>query len=204
MIKELVLVTSALLTYTTAAWPNGALAQRPAATRVAQAAPRGGQPENRWRYQWHNDRWWYWSHERHWSYFNGRRWVRYDARRPPSGALAGGYRKAPAFDSPPAAPPEPPRTWSAAGDMERETGLTNSFYLEGAGRGLPLGEPLPVLGGPSPLGTGLGPHAGPSGLSEGMSPSMRGPSQTGGGSFGGPTGRSLGAGSAAGGASTPH
>lgn len=163
---------------------------------MVQAASRSGQPANRWRYVWHNDRWWYWTPSEHWSYFDGRRWQSYDPRRPLSGALSAGYRKAPAFESPPAAPPQPPRTWSAEG-VERETGLANSYYLEGGAAsagGMPLGgESLPVLGGPSPT------PAVRSSIGTGTSP----PS-TGGGAFGGPKGSSLGAGSAVGGASSPQ
>lgn len=36
--------------------------------------PRGGRPENRWRYQYHRGRWWYRLPEGGWTYFDGRRW----------------------------------------------------------------------------------------------------------------------------------
>src|SRR5487761_1394908 len=75
---------------------------------AARMAPRSESSENRWRYVWHNDRWWYWTSDERWSYFAGGRWRRYDPRRPPSDALAAGYRKAPALESPPAAAPQPP------------------------------------------------------------------------------------------------
>jgi hypothetical protein len=149
----------------------------------------------------HDERWWYWTTGGSWSVFDGARWVKYDPRRPSSGALAAGYRKAPAFESPPAAAPQPPRNWSAEG-VERETGLANSYYLQGGATtagGLPLGgEPLPVLGGPSATLGGVR-------SSEGAATAaMNRPPNTGGGAFGGPKGGSLGAGSAAGGASTPQ
>lgn len=157
---------------------------------MVKAAPRSGQSANRWRYVRHNDRWWYWTPSHHWSYFDGRRWQSYDSRRPLSGALAAGYRKAPAFESPPAAPPQPPRTWSAEG-VERETGLANS-YLEG-------GQPLPSFG----RSTSVAPRG--VSASEGMeSAAAKSAPSTGSGAFGGPKGGSLGAGSAAGGASSPQ
>ncbi|HET6880390.1 MAG TPA: hypothetical protein VFI31_09560 [Pirellulales bacterium] len=43
-------------------------------------APRGGRPENRWRYRFHRGRWWYWTPGGRWSYFNGRRWIPYSSR----------------------------------------------------------------------------------------------------------------------------
>ncbi|HEX7450248.1 MAG TPA: hypothetical protein VF306_22000 [Pirellulales bacterium] len=196
-----------LLTHT-AAWPAVAVPQaafRPiGATRPAL---RTGRLENRWRYVWHNDRWWYWTRANRWAYFDGREWSSYDPRRPPTDALTFGYRKAPAFERPPAVPPHPPRTL----DLAREPRSAASSELGG--------PPPPVLG--APAGAVLpepdGRRAGVEALS---SPPVGGASRdlgrtnlgrrfgsgaaTGGGGFGGPTGRSLGAGSAAGGASTPQ
>lgn len=45
--------------------------------RVMGAAPRGGRPENRWRYRYYRDQWWYWTKENRWAYFDGRRWRPY-------------------------------------------------------------------------------------------------------------------------------
>lgn len=42
---------------------------------VIAGAPRGGRPENRWRYRYYRGRWWYWTGDRRWSYFDGRRWL---------------------------------------------------------------------------------------------------------------------------------
>lgn len=188
-----------ILCLATAALMAGGTTQSATIPRQVQSGARGGQSENRWRYVWHNDRWWYWMPSQHWSYFGGRRWQKYDPRQPLAGALTAGYRKAPAFESPPAAPPQPPRTWSAEG-VERETGLANSYYLgDGATAGPSLGgEPLPALGGRSVT-------PGDSRASEGTgtAPTKSAPS-VGGGAFGGPKGGSLGAGSAAGGASSPR
>lgn len=49
-------------------------------------APRGGRPENRWRYRFYRGRWWYWTPDRRWSYFNGRLWVPYIRRKRRAGA----------------------------------------------------------------------------------------------------------------------
>lgn len=193
-------------------WPNAATGQTAAPSGSARAVPRGGQSENRWRYVWHNDRWWYWTAEDRWDYFDRRRWRRYDARRPPSDALALGYRRAPAFEKPPAAPPRPPMSLPSEG-IERETGLVDLFDLGGAGQGAGLrfgGGALPSVSGAAPGLGGVGRLGGTGGAvggrvggAGGMS-GGRGTSSTGGGGFGGPTGSSLGAGSAAGGASSPH
>ena len=43
-------------------------------------APRGGRPENAWRYRFHRGRWWYLTPSRRWSYFDGRRWRPYSRR----------------------------------------------------------------------------------------------------------------------------
>lgn len=187
-----------------AVWPNGA------AGRVtgAQSAPRAGQPENRWRYVWHNDRWWYWTAQNRWAYFNGGRWVNYDPRRPSTGALAAGYRRAPAFESPPAVPPRAPRSLPAeaaeadAGlvdlfDLSRQPGTTGSF--EGL---LPTPSRPGALSGSGALGAAGGEIGGRPARATGTG--RGGMGVTGGGGFGGPTGSSLGAGSAAGGASTPQ
>src|SRR5690348_10364561 len=40
----------------------------------ADATPRG-RPENAWRYELFNGRWWYWTPDDHWAFYNGRRWV---------------------------------------------------------------------------------------------------------------------------------
>ncbi|HUY88231.1 MAG TPA: hypothetical protein VMV10_05830 [Pirellulales bacterium] len=185
------------------------MAKQATASRGAPSATHDHQTEGRWRYVWHNDRWWYWTTDERWLFFNGRRWIRYDPRSSSSGALAAGYRKAPAFEKPPAAAPRPPGSWPAAG-AEIETELLESYYLEGRpmpAEGLPLGGESPaVLGG---FGSALGGKAlGPAygGGERTVLPTPGGgiAPRTGGGGFGGPTGSSLGAGSAAGGASTPR
>lgn len=181
-----------------------ALAQSPRPSMANRAAPRAAHRENRWRYVWHNDRWWYWTTDERWSYFDGRRWVEFDARRPASGRLALGYRKAPAFESPPSVPPRPPRSWpgEAAGI---EADLLNPFSPGGAAENTaPLLAPAPSrvrggVGGLETLGRGMAQTVPSSG-----GPKSGGAGATGGGGFGGPTGRSLGAGSAAGGASSPQ
>lgn len=84
-----------------------------------------------------------------------------------------------------------------------ESGLSSTYYFEG-GQAVG-GEPLPVL-----RGFDTTPFAVPSlgGTSdragEPITPIVPRAGRTGGGAFGGPTGKSFGAGSAAGGASTPQ
>lgn len=41
----------------------------------AGAEPPRGAPENAWRYQLYNGRWWYWTPHEQWSFHDGRRWV---------------------------------------------------------------------------------------------------------------------------------
>lgn len=187
------------LLLTAAIWPLAAVAQSPRPGMANRPAPRAAHRENRWRYVWHNDRWWYWTTGERWSYFDGRRWVEFGPRRPPSGSLAAGYRKAAAFESPPAVPPRPPRSWPAEA-AAIEADLLNPFSPGGgaAGNAATLLAPAPSragggLGGLETIGRGIG-----GGRETG------GGGATGGGAFGGPTGRSLGAGSAAGGASSPQ
>lgn len=185
------------------------LAKQAAAPQATHSTTHDRSSEGRWRYVWHNDRWWYWTSDERWLSFNGRRWVKYDPQLPLSGALAAGYRKAPAFTRPPAAAPRPPHSWPAAGP-EIETEMLEAYYLEGRpmpSEGLPLGGESPaVLGGfGSALGgKALGPAYGGGERSVLPTPGGGIAPRTGGGGFGGPTGSSLGAGSAAGGASTPH
>lgn len=205
--KAIVVLASLLSVF--AGVSSRTLAKPTAATHFAQSATQNRRAENRWRYVWHNDRWWHWTADERWLYFNGRRWVKYDPQLPPSGALAAGYRKAPAFTKPPAAAPRPPHSWPAAG-AEIETEMLEAYYLEGRpmpSEGLPLGGESPaVLGGfGSALGgKALGPAYGGGERSVLPTPGGGIGPRTGGGGFGGPTGSSLGAGSAAGGASTPH
>lgn len=66
--------------------PEAALGSRPAPSRKAvrgskraSAGPRGGRPENRWRYQYYNGYWWYWTPNNRWAFFSGRRWIDYDS-----------------------------------------------------------------------------------------------------------------------------
>lgn len=66
--------------------PEAALGSRPARSRGAvrgsrreSAGPRGGRPENRWRYQYYNGYWWYWTANNRWAFFSGRRWIDYDS-----------------------------------------------------------------------------------------------------------------------------
>lgn len=42
--------------------------------RPAAALRPVGAPQNRWRYQYSDGRWWYWTPENRWSYFDGRHW----------------------------------------------------------------------------------------------------------------------------------
>lgn len=195
-----------------AAISTPASSQPAAARQVSQAAaaPRNDRTETRWRYVWHNDRWWYWTAAERWQYFSGRRWVNYNPRSPLSAALAAGYRKAPAFEKPPAAAPRPPHSWPATTALN-ESKLLNFFYFERRPKnadGLPPGSPSPsVLGG---FGAVLGDRSEAAraykggGASVLPTPGAMNPPSPGGGGFGGPQGRSLGAGSAAGGASTPR
>ena len=170
--------------------------EQPSASRV-------GQRENRWRYVWHNDRWWYWMPGEYWISFDGRRWSRYDSRRPSHRALAARYRQAPAFESPPAVAPLPPASWPVEA-VRSEAGMINVFDLEGrptGGADAPFGGALPALGGRSATGSPRGAGAS-SGGRAGSSPAPAG-ARTSGGGFGGPTGSSLGGGSATG-PSSPH
>ncbi|HEX5470835.1 MAG TPA: hypothetical protein VFW73_03060 [Lacipirellulaceae bacterium] len=48
--------------------------------RALFATPRGGRPENRWRYRLYRGRWWYWTPQRRWAYFDGRHWMPYRRR----------------------------------------------------------------------------------------------------------------------------
>lgn len=159
-----------------------------------------------WRFAWHNDRWWYWTADQRWVYFDGERWAKYDPQLPPSGALAAGYRKAPAFEKPPATAPRPPHSWPTA-RAENEAELPYSPYLEGRlnpADGLLPGVDRPrVLGGLESTATG-GTGAGQLYSGANRPPAPKAKAGTGGGGFGGPQGSSLGAGSAAGGASTPR
>lgn len=47
---------------------------------ASQAMP-VGRPDNQWRYQFHNGRWWFWTLDDQWSYFNGDIWVPYSPER---------------------------------------------------------------------------------------------------------------------------
>jgi hypothetical protein len=191
-------------------WAAEALAQSPRTGIAHRAASRAASRENRWRYVWHNDRWWYWTADGRWDYFDGRRWKVFDPRRPPSDALALGYRRAPAFERPPGAAPRPPLAWSGEG-LKAEAGLIDLYDLGRQGDGGAVrfgGGALPAIGGGGTGGTGLGEAgSGARGGGVGGTGGMiggRGTRPTGGGGFGGPTGGSLGAGSAAGGASSPQ
>jgi hypothetical protein len=46
--------------------------------------------DNRWRYRYHNGRWWYWNDGDYWSVHDGRSWLRYEPglRLPPVGRTA--------------------------------------------------------------------------------------------------------------------
>jgi hypothetical protein len=46
-----------------------------AGVNAGVAANQGG---DQWRYQWHNNNWWYWTTENRWIYRNGNQWVNYD------------------------------------------------------------------------------------------------------------------------------
>lgn len=66
--------------------PEAALGSRSAhsrsavrGSRSASSGPRGGRPENRWRYQYYNGYWWYWTPNNRWAFFSGRRWIDYDS-----------------------------------------------------------------------------------------------------------------------------
>ncbi len=48
-------------------------------SRAAAAGPRGGRPENRWRYQRYNGVWWYWTPNNRWAFFNGQGWTDYNS-----------------------------------------------------------------------------------------------------------------------------
>ncbi|HJT35712.1 MAG TPA: hypothetical protein VJ783_27030 [Pirellulales bacterium] len=198
----------ALFVVVAAASPQSVTGQRAAQNGLTHSVRRVGQPENRRRYVWHNDRWWYWTRANRWAYFDGRKWNTYDPRRPPADGLALGYRRAPAFERPPTVPPRPPRA-SAIGSGE--LGPIELFELGGgalerlepaAGTVLrvPEREPSDIRVLPSPPVAGTSDRLGGTDLG---SPAGRS-AATGGGGFGGPSGRSLGAGSAAGGASTPQ
>ena len=53
-----------------------ALAVLPAASASgAQAERPKGAPENVWRYQFYNGRWWYWTPRDQWAFYDGGRWV---------------------------------------------------------------------------------------------------------------------------------
>lgn len=63
-----------------------ALGSPPAQSRRANTAarrstgdPRGGRPENRWRYQRYNGVWWYWTPNNRWAFFSGQRWIDYNS-----------------------------------------------------------------------------------------------------------------------------
>lgn len=174
-------------------------------TNAVAAVSRRSHAANRWRYVWHNDRWWYWAAGERWSYFDGRRWNTYDPRR--TAAVASRYRKAAAFERPPAAPPRPPVSEPA--DLGRldaktdaRTGVLPAPHSRDGLSAFPsnslFGERVPVSG------DGLGDAS--------RNRDRRGTSRAGGknggkeggGAFGGPTGGSFGAGSAAGAASTPQ
>lgn len=194
-----------ILVLSTASWPVAA-AQSPRSNVTSRRAPLLGQRENRWRYVWHNDRWWFWTADEHWNYFDGRRWVEYDPRRAPSGRFAAAYRKAPAFEAPPAVPPRPPGSWPIeAVGIEAELlspltpGKNGVAGTTDARPSFRLG-PATSVGGLRPSGEGAT-HGLPR-VGGGTSNLRRG--TIGGGSFGGPTGSSFGAGSAAGGASSPQ
>lgn len=165
---------------------------------VSRAVTRVVHRPNRWRYAWHNDRWWYWTANGSWDYFDGRNWRSYDSRRPLSGSLARGYRKAPAFESPPAAPPLRPFVGDAQTD-DIELDLAEPFRAETIAPSLPT----PLRVGKSFGGFETPGRAIPKPL-PGVGRGRAGAAASGGGGFGGPTGRSLGAGGAAGGASLPQ
>lgn len=67
--------------------PDAALGTQPLQSRGARAnvgaraarGPRGGRPENRWRYQQYNGVWWYWTPNNRWAFFNGQRWLDYNS-----------------------------------------------------------------------------------------------------------------------------
>lgn len=168
-------------------------------TSAVAAESRGSHAANRWRYVWHNDRWWYWTPSERWSYFDGRRWNTYDPRR--TAAVASRYRKAAAFERPPAVAPRSP-----ASLPDNLADLVAPFDGDGralSGTGTSQGGRTPPALGDSAMDrfesdgrrNDLLPHP--------RSPA-RMPTRTGNGGFGGPKGGSLGGGSAAGGASTPQ
>ncbi|HVX11894.1 MAG TPA: hypothetical protein VHC22_11990 [Pirellulales bacterium] len=41
---------------------------------AATNRPRG-QPQNAWRYQFYNGRWWFWAPDSRWAYYDGRQWI---------------------------------------------------------------------------------------------------------------------------------
>ena len=53
-------------------------------TAYPDTRPRG-QPENAWRYEFYNGRWWYWAPDDRWAFYNGRRWVTFS---PPARAAS--------------------------------------------------------------------------------------------------------------------
>ena len=187
-----------------AVWPVRAVDEGVARPRAERTASASRSAEKRWRYVWHNDRWWYWMPDESWSSYDGRRWARYDPRRPAPSAMSSAYRKAPAFERPPAIAPRPPASmrgeavdliapFDAHGRVSGGTGAS-----QGAAAQSPLFE---SSGGA--IGR-FGSAPGRSSLSPEPRSSARLPARTGSGGFGGPKGGSLGGGSAAGGASTPQ
>ncbi|HEX7447246.1 MAG TPA: hypothetical protein VF306_06860 [Pirellulales bacterium] len=54
--------------------PGAAVTPRP---NVSPDRPPQGRPENRWRYRFHRDTWWYWTAGDAWAYWNGDMWVPY-------------------------------------------------------------------------------------------------------------------------------
>ena len=60
-----------------AAGANGAVATDGADLMRADR-PRG-LPQNAWRYEFYNGRWWFWTPDDRWAFYNGRRWVTFPA-----------------------------------------------------------------------------------------------------------------------------
>lgn len=196
--------TLLMATAASAAGPIRAAEEAIPAPRAGHAAPRARMREKHWRYVWHNDRWWYWTPAESWRYFDGQRWRQYDPRRVAARSSAA-YRKAPAFERPPAVAPRSPARfrdeavdWIAPFDVDgRASGDT------GTSQGGLLGSP-PLSGAGGSGAGGIDSQPRRSGLAPGLRTPARVPTGTGNGGFGGPKGGSLGGGSAAGGASTPQ
>ena len=52
-----------------------------------------GEPQNAWRYQFYNGRWWFWTPDDRWAYYNGRKWLTL-ALRPAEGPATVGQSSA--------------------------------------------------------------------------------------------------------------